>query len=261
MTFSTILLEKKDGIAYLTLNRPEKLNGLSMEMMHEILQVLSDVQEDQTIKALTITGSGRAFSVGADINLLTSGFKDPRVMRKFLETINEMFFKIESLPIPVIASVNGIARAGGFELILSCDLVLISDDAKIGDIHTKFGVMPGGGATQRGPRKIGMQHALELIYTSKWLTGREAVDYGIALRSAPMEEMDNVLEELLNQLRDKSRDGLGYIKRAAMEGANLPLRDGVNLEIRYFMELLQVSPDPKEGFTSYTEKRKPTYAS
>ena len=111
---------------------------MTFEMMDEMNQALADVQDDHGIKALVITGSGRAFSVGADITLLSGAFDSPRQMRHFLETINQLFFNIEVLPVPVIAGVNGLAWAGGFELALSCDLAIAADDAKIGDNHTNF---------------------------------------------------------------------------------------------------------------------------
>ena len=260
MGFKSILFEKRDRIAYLTLNRPEALNGMTFEMMDEMNQALTDVQGDNGIKALVITGSGRAFSVGADITLLSGAFDNPGQMRHFLETINLLFFNIEALPVPVIAVVNGLARAGGFELVLSCDLAIAADDAKIGDNHTNFGVMPGGGGTQRAPRKIGSQRALELIYTAKWLTGKEAAEYGIVLRSAPTDKLGESVEELLADLREKSRDCLGFVKRAVVQGEHLPLHDAINLEIEYFLEYLTTSPDMKEGFTAYKEKRKPAFA-
>ena len=238
MSFDTILFEKSDRIAYITLNRPEALNGMTFEMMDEMNQALADVQDDHGIKALVITGSGRAFSVGADITLLSGAFDSPGQMRHFLETINQLFFNIEVLPVPVIAVVNGLAWAGGFELALSCDLAIAADDAKIGDNHTNFGVMPGGGGTQPAPRKIGSQRALELIYTARWLTGKETADYGIVLRSAPADKLDESLEELLADLREKSRDCLGFFKRAVVQGEHLslspnpPMRSGLGVRTR-----------------------------
>ena len=260
MSPNSILFEKKDRIAYLTLNRPKALNGITLEMMQEINQALDDIRQDRSVKALVITGSGRAFCVGLDINVLAGGFDDPVKLREALETTNQMFFNIEALPVPVIAAVNGLAIGGGFEMLLSCDLAVASDDAQIGDNHTHFGVIPGGGATQRAPRKLGMQRALDLIYTARWLTGKDAADWGLVLRSTPPEGLMDAVEEIVAHLRPKSRDSLGFVKKAVMDGAHIPLRDGVSLEIRLFMEYLGTSPDMKEGFTAYREKRKPAFS-
>lgn len=262
MNYRTILLDKSDRIATLTLNRPKVLNGISFEMMGEINQALEEIRGTASIKALVVTGAGRAFSVGADLGLLTEAFGDEQNIkfRYFLETINQMLLNVESMPIPVIAKVNGLARAGGFELILCCDLVVVADEAQIGDNHTAFGVMPGGGSTQRAPRKLGWQKALELIYTGRWLNGQEAVDYGIALRSAPLGELDAAVESIVSHLREKSRDCLGFVKKASFHGLHQPIREGVNNEIRYFLEYLGTSPDAREGFNASREKRNPAFA-
>ena len=262
MDYQTILLEKSDRIATLTLNRPKALNGISFEMMDEIDAALEDLRGDSGVKALVVTGAGRAFSVGADIGLLTDAFGDEGNgrFRYFLERINAMLLNLEALPMPVIAKVNGLARAGGFEIILCCDLAVVADEARIGDNHTMFGVMPGGGATQRAPRKIGWQRAVELIYTGRWLTGPEAVEYGVALKSVPLADLDTAVEDLVAQLREKSRDCLGFVKKAAFHGLHQPIREGVNTEIRYFMEYLGSSPDAREGFNASREGRPPTFA-
>ena len=257
MDYQTILLDKSDRIATLTLNRPKALNGISFEMMDEIDAALDDLRADAGVKALVITGAGRAFSVGADIGLLTNAFADEAngKFRYFLERINASMLNLEALPIPVIAKVNGLARAGGFEIILCCDLAVVADEARIGDNHTMFGVMPGGGSTQRAPRKIGWQRAIELIYTGRWLNGPEAVDYGIALKSVPLADLDAAVEDIVTHLRDKSRDCLGFVKKAAFHGLHQPIREGVNTEIRYFMEYLGSSPDAREGFNASREGR------
>ena len=260
MDFSAIELTKNDRVAYVTLNRPRALNGITFEMISELNHAMNDVRGDQSVKALVITGAGNTFCVGADIQTLSEGFHNPKMLRDFLEAINGMFFNIEALPVPVIALVNGLTRAGGLEMLLSCDLAIANEQAKIGDNHTHFGVMPGGGATQRAPRKIGMQRAMELIYTGRWLTGQEAAEYGMVLKAVPHEKLQDALEEVLSYLREKSRDCLGFVKQAMLGGAHLPLRDGVSLEIRLFMEYMATSPDSLEGFTAYKEKRKPAYA-
>ncbi len=255
MDFETILYEKRDEIAYVTLNRPKALNAITYKMMEEIDLALADVRSDEEIRALVFTGSGRAFSVGTDVGLLAEAFASTAQTRHFLETLNRLFLDIEALPLPVIAAVNGLARAGGFDLILSCDLAIAANEAQIGDAHTQFGVMPGGGATQRAPRRIGRQRALELIFTSRWLTGVEAAEYGIALRSVPGDRLSEAVEEIVAQLRGKSRDCLGYVKRAVIEGTGLPIEDAVKLETRYFLEYAEASPDLREGFAAYLNKR------
>lgn len=198
--------------------------------------------------------------MGADINVIEAGLADPRELRRFLEGLGVMLQRIEALDLPTIAAVNGLTRAGGFELLLACDIAIATDEAKIGDYHTPFGAMPGGGATQRAPRRVGVQRAFELIYTGRWLTGKEAEEYGIVLKSVPATALSETIDDLVGQLKDKSRDCLGYVKRAMREGLDLPLADGLRLEMDLLMEYLESSPDFREGVSAYREGRSPRFS-
>lgn len=256
----TVLVDKRDKVAYATLNRPDALNGISEQMVEDLAALIEDVRTDGSIKAVVITGAGRAFSVGADIDVLTRGFEDFDFLERYLRRLNEVLLDLEALEVPVIAAVNGLARAGGYEIALACDIVIVADQAQIGDNHTQFGVIPGGGATQRAPRKIGDQKAKELIWTAKWLDGKQAADLGFALRSVPLSQLGNAVEELLDQLRNKSRPCLAAVKRAIQQGEPLPISDAIDVEISVFMDYVRNSPDAREGFTAYLEKRTPAWA-
>jgi enoyl-CoA hydratase/carnithine racemase len=261
LDLKTIVLEKSKKTAYLMLNRPDALNGINHEMIDDLAAIIEDIQSDTYVKTVVITGAGRAFSVGADVDVLTHGFNDYPSLENFLRRLNRVLNDLETLGVPVIAAVNGVARAGGFELMLACDFVVASADARIGDNHTQFGVMPGGGATQRAPRKLGVQKAKELIFSAKWLQGQEVVDYGIALKVVPDAELSRAVEELADQFRDKSRPCLAAVKRAIHDGQQLSIEDAINLEIEVFMDYVKESPDAREGFTAYLEKRTPAWAS
>lgn len=250
--------EKKT--AYVTLNRPEALNAISEQMVEDLAGVIEDVKADTSIKAMVVTGAGRAFCAGADIEVLKRGFDDFDYLEGYLRRLNQVLLDLESLDVPVIAAVNGIARAGGFEIILACDLAIVADDARIGDNHTEFGVIPGGGATQRAPRRLGVQRAKELIYTARWLVGSEAVEYGIALHAVPSADLMERVEELLDQFRNKSRSCLAAVKSAIQGGQHLSIDDAINLEIEVFMDYVRRFPDAREGFTAHLEKRVPAWA-
>jgi enoyl-CoA hydratase/carnithine racemase len=260
MQLETLIFETRDGAAYLALNRPESLNAINEQMVEDLSQAIDHVRSTPEIKAVAISGAGRAFCVGADLDVLTRGFDDLEFLESFLRRLNRTLLDLESLEVPVIAAVNGLARAGGLELILACDVAIVSDEARIGDNHTEFGVMPGGGATQRAPRRLGMQRAKELIFTAKWLDGRGAVDYGIALRSVPGAELPEAIEEMLVQFRNKSRPCLSAVKRAIHEGENLGIEDAIDLEIEHFMRYTRDHADAREGFRAFLEKRKPAWA-
>ena len=227
-------------------------------MMDEIDAALDDLRGDAGIKALVLTGAGRRVQRGADIGLLTDAFADEQNgrFRYFLERINAMLLNLEALPIPVIAKVNGLARAGG----LRDNLVLRPRRRGGRGPHRRQPHRLRRDARRRRDaaraRKLGWQRAVELIYTGRWLTGPEAVEYGVALRSVPLAELDVAVEDLVAQLREKSRDCLGFVKKAAFHGLHQPVSEGVNTEIRYFMEYLGSSPDAREGFNASREGRR-----
>ena len=142
---------------------------------------------------------------------------------------------------------------------MACDMALVADDARLGDQHVNFGLMPGGGSTQRLPRRVGLQRAMELLTTGKWISGAEAVDWGLALRAAPSGSLDDELESIIGPLRTKSRGGLAMIKAVTLRGMGLPIDDGVALESLAFTQYMTTSPDPVEGIRAFIEKRQPEF--
>ncbi len=255
MEYETILFSVDDAVATITLNRPEVLNATSPQMVRDLSQAADRVEGDETVKALVIRGTGRSFCAGADLNSLGASFEDFSVLEGFLKEVNALLFHLEELPIPVIAVVHGHALAGGLELMLACDMAIAAEDARIGDQHVNFALMPGAGSSQRLPRKIGSQRAMELLLTGRWLSGKEAEQWGLVLRAVPAESLDEELERIVSRLRDKSRPALGWIKGTAMKGLGMSLREGVTLETRSFAEYVATSTHPKEGIQAFQEKR------
>jgi enoyl-CoA hydratase len=143
--------------------------------------------------------------------------------------------------------------------MMACDMAIVAEDARIGDQHANFGLIPGGGSTQRLPRRVGMPRAMELLTTGRWLSGEEAVEWGLALRAVSVEMLDTELETLLNGLRTKSRVGLASMKSLARSSQDLPLRDGVALEGATFTHLFATSGHPREGIQAFKEKRQPEF--
>jgi enoyl-CoA hydratase/carnithine racemase len=259
MEYNNIKLEKENAVATILLNRPDALNALSPDLLDEMSSAVTQVSQDQEVKALVVRGEGRAFCSGADLTFFESAFNAPERLHVFTDRINRCLFQLEELPVPVIAVVHGFALAGGLELMLACDLALAAQDARIGDQHVNFGLIPGGGSTQRLPRRIGMQRAMELLTTGRWLSGIEAADWGLVLRAVPSEELDQHLEELLAPLRTKSRPGLGWIKSVTHRGQEQSLRDGVALEAMAFVQYVATSSHPMEGVKAFKEKRRPEF--
>ncbi len=259
MKYTNIKLERENAVATIRLDRPNALNALSLQLLEEFSDAVAEVNADLAIKALVVRGEGRAFCAGADLTYLGASFAVPDQLDAYLRLMNDVLFRLEELPVPVIALVHGFALAGGLELMLACDLAIAANDARIGDQHVNFGLMPGGGSTQRLPRRIGSQRAMELLTTGRWLSGADAAQWGLVLRAAPAEELDGQLEELLAQLRTKSRPGLGWIKSVTLRGQGLSLRDGVALERLAFAQYVATSPHPTEGIQAFKEKRQPLF--
>ena len=259
MTYETIKVSVEGATATLTMNRPDTLNALSPQMVGEMTSAVAWAERLDEVKALVIKGEGRAFCAGADLKVMEDAFGDPPALEAHLLALNDFLFRLEEVPVPVVAVVHGYALAGGLELLLACDLVIATEDARIGDQHANYGLMPGGGSTQRLPRKLGHQRAMELLFTGRWLTGREAEEWGLVTRAVPADSLEEELKDLLSTLEDKSKDGLGWIKRAVAAGRNMTLRDGVAFEVRAFARLVATSPDPKEGVRAFREKRKPRF--
>ena len=259
MQYANIKLETADAVATLRLNRPDALNALNMELLAEFSDAVAAVGQDESVKALVVRGEGRAFCAGADLLFFDTVFDDIARLPPYVKLLNHCLGQLEELPIPTIAVVHGFALAGGLELVLACDLALAAADARLGDQHANFGLMPGGGSTQRLPRRIGMQRAMELLTTGRWLSGTEAAEWGLVLRAVPGEELEAELETLLGQLRGKSRTGLGWIKTITQQGRDLPLRAGIDREGMAFVQYFATSPHPREGIQAFKEKRQPEF--
>lgn len=253
-----VRLEQRERIATLTLDRPDAMNALDEATLAGLAAALPEVAASDA-RALVITGAGDAFCVGLDIELLGRAFADTAYFKDVLERLKRILLDLEALPIPVITKVNGLARAGGFELILASDLAIVASEARIGDTHLAFGIPPGGGAVARAPRRLGAQRARELLLTGRWLTGDEAVEYGLALRAVPRDGLDAAVEEMCATLRPLSRAALAATKAALNAAADVPLREGLDIETEWFIRYLTDEPTAREGYQAFVEKRKPRW--
>ena len=259
MSYQCIKLNVEDRVGRLSLARPDELNAVNPQMIEEVIDALGSISAMEDVKALVVTGEGRAFCAGADLTYLDSILGEQKALSSYLGEFNSMLFALEELPIPVIGLVHGYALAGGLEILLACDLVIAAEDARIGDQHINYALVPGGGSTQRLPCKVGHQRALELLFTGRWMTGAEAAQAGLALRAVPKDLLDEELESLLHTLRDKSRHALARIKKLAMAGAHTHLREGIAQETRSFVEHASTSPHPAQGIAAFKAKEQPRF--
>ena len=246
-----------DRVAHATFLRSE----LSEETLDDLNDVVARVQADHIVRALVIRGEGEVFCAGMGPELLESAFVDLEYFEHVLTRIAATCFSLEALDVPVIAAVNGRATAAGLELALSCDLIVAADEALLGDAHSASGMIPGGGSSIRLPRAIGVQHARELIYSSRLVSGTEAATIGLALRSVPAAELDAAVEAVAAGFTGKSRQTLAACKRQINGGLGLDTPSGVEHERNELIRYLRVSnADALEGFRAAAEGRPPSWA-
>ncbi|MEE9202293.1 MAG: enoyl-CoA hydratase/isomerase family protein [Dehalococcoidia bacterium] len=259
MELSTLKVVNKDRVAYITLSRPEALNAISPQVLDDLRQVIAAAGDDPEVKAVVLTSEGRAFCAGADLKYVSGFLADIRAFVDYLEAFNATMEAIEECPLPVIAAVNGFAFAGGMELLMACDMAIAAEEAQIGDQHQNFGLI-GGPVMWQLPRRVGMPRSMELCLTGKWLTGKEAQEYGLVLRAVPKEKLMDEVEALLAQLRDKSRPGLIANKRALKEAAkHASFGPGTRVGASYTIHYMGSADEPREGIQAFLEKRKPVF--
>lgn len=229
----TVLTSHDAGIGRITLNRPESMNAISVELGAALHTALLDLAADPDVKVVVVAGAGGNFCVGGDFaeveRLQANG---PDALRPLFDNFGRACECIADLEVPVIAAIEGYAMAGGFELMLAADIALVRADAKLADNHSNFGQIPGGGSTQRLPRLIGRQRALGLILSGERLTGVGAVELGLAYRAFAPDEFDAAVTEFAANLATRSPAALAGIKRLIYDGTTLPLADGLALERR-----------------------------
>jgi len=252
--YKTLIYEKKDDIGVLTVNRPDKLNAISNELTSELSSLLAELEKDDKLRVLVITGAGdKAFVAGADIQELVD--RDARMGRRVSHERQEIFSRIENLPIPVIAAVNGYALGGGLELALACNIRICSEKAQFGAPEVKLGIIPGDGGTQRLPRLVGLGRAMEMILTGDFIDAQEAYRIGLANRVVPPEELMNAAMELAQKIASRPPLAVRYAKEAVSRSQEGDAASGFALE-SYLHALTCTTEDKKEGVAAFLEKRK-----
>ncbi len=199
--FAEIVLTIEDSVGTITFDRPEALNAITPTMLAELNQAAELCAADSEVRVVVVTGQGRAFSAGVDLKALGEReLVDGKVGDILDVPARQLTTTLSTMPKPVVAAVNGFCFTGALEIALACDLMLVAEEAKIGDTHAKFGLRPTWGMTARLPDAVGITRARELSYTARTIDGREAVEIGLAARSAPRDSFDEALQSLLGEL-------------------------------------------------------------
>jgi enoyl-CoA hydratase/carnithine racemase len=253
MTYENILLEKKNAVAYVTVNRPKVLNALNMATMEELRVVFHDIKNDDEIRVAILTGAGeKAFVAGADINELA--VQDAVTGKKYAHRGQSVFNLIENLGKPVIACINGFALGGGCELALACTMRLASDNAKLGQPEVKIGIVPGYGGSQRLPRLVGKGLAMQIVLGGEMVTAQEACRIGLVNEVTSAVELIPRAEAIAAKIIANAPLAVQYAIEAVNKGTEMTLAEGLYLEATLFA-VCCATEDKKEGTTAFLEKR------
>ena len=256
MEFKNLVVEKKEGLGIISIDRQKALNSLNEEVLTELSAAVSALDTDAEVDVLIITGKGKAFVAGADIAAMsTMSHLEGRDWGRFAL---DVFRKIELADKPVIAAVNGYALGGGCELALSCDIRIASTKAVFGQPEVKLGITPGFGGTQRLARLVGTGKAKELIYTGEMIAAEEALKIGLANHVVEADELLEKATEMANKIRANSQLAVRFAKSAINRGFETDLETGMEIE-RDLFGLCFANEDQKEGMTAFLEKRKPEF--
>lgn len=255
---SSALVDVRNGAVWITLNRPQALNSITPDIVTAVNAALDRAEADD-IKAVVLTGSGRAFCAGADLKFVrgVTGEGDDAFV-PFLDSVFRMMERIEKFPRPVIAAINGITVAGGLELVLCCDLVIAARSARIGDGHINFGLLPGGGGSVRLPRKIGPTRAKYLLFTGESVPAEDLVAAGLVNEVVDDEDLLPAAGRLVAKLSDKSPLALRRVKSLVDDGMEQTIPTALRLEL-LATEVHAHSHDMNEGLAAFGEKRKPNF--
>lgn len=252
---TNVLLEKKGHIAVATINRPKALNALNSQVLEDIDQLVERVKADDEIRALVITGSGeKAFVAGADIGEMSTLTKAEG--EAFGKKGNDVFRKLETLPIPTIAAVNGFALGGGCELAMSCDIRICADNAMFGQPEVQLGITPGYGGTQRMARLVGAGIAKEMIYTARNMKADEALRIGLVNAVYPQADLMAAAEKLAGKIARNAPIAVRLSKKMINEGLALPIAEAVAMESALFGGSFETH-DQVEGMSCFLSKEKP----
>ena len=256
-TSAILMRQDRDSVAILTLNRPEKLNALNNDMIAALMETLDRIELDQSIRAIVITGAGRAFSAGADIAAFQKHMRAgaTEAIMHFMRPGHQMTRRVESFPKPIIAAVNGIAFGGGCELIESTHIALAAETATFSKAEINIGITPTFGGTQRLPRNVGRKAAIELILSGRTFTSKEAASLGLINRVVADEDLFGEALALANELATKPPLTLAAALMAIHRGMDASIDDGLAFEEAAFARIVPTH-DAQEGVAAFIEKRR-----
>ena len=259
MKFNAILLDIAEGIATITLNRPDKLNSFTGEMHADLKQAMQIIQADRSVRVLMITGAGRGFCAGQDLSERTMGGGETADVGSSLEkNYNPLLKQLRALPFPVICAVNGVAAGAGCNLVLACDIVLAAKSASFIQVFSRIGLIPDAGGTYTLPRLVGTARAMAAAMLAEKVSAEQAQQWGMIWKCVDDDRLMNEATALARQLAGQATRALGLTKRAIYASANNTFDQQLDLE-RDLQREAGKSEDFREGVAAFKEKRQPTF--
>src|SRR5438552_5343287 len=254
MDFANVIAEKEGPVAVLTLNRPQQLNALSYDLVKDLSLAMQEFDHDDELRVMIVTGGEKVFAAGADIKEMADrGPFDARIQERLAYRD-----RINRIAKPVIAAVSGFALGGGCELAMSCDIIIASETARLGQPEVNLGIIPGSGGTQRLTHVLGKHRAMELVLTGDILSAADAERLGLVNRVAPVELFLEEAKNIARKIAAKPVLAIKAAKEAVLKAANAALDEGLDFERKSFY-LLFASEDRSEGMKAFLEKRKPEF--
>lgn len=257
MEYTILKIEVSEGIAIVTINRPEALNALNTRFFQEMDRAIIDISANPGIKVMVVTGAGKAFVAGADIAEMVD--KNQEQGSAFSRTGQHTFRSLEKMEIPVIAAINGFALGGGLELAMGCDIRIASRKAKFGQPEVSLGLIPGYAATQRLSRLIGLGNALYLLMSAEMIGAEEALKMGLLQKVTEPETLMEEVMKLARTIAFKGPQAVKKVKAVTRQGYLMDFDEGSELEAQQFGTLFGPGSEGKEGMSAFLEKRKPNW--
>ena len=257
MGFDTISVIRAGAVAVLSLNRPDKLNAMNSRMKEELASSLAELEADETVRAVVVTGAGdKAFAAGADI----AEFAGKAPVDQWAASGHASLYNVvDRFHKPIIAMINGYCLGGGLELAMACDIRFASDRAQLGQPEINIGIIPGGGGSQRLPRLVGLGKAMQLILTGERIPASEALSIGLVDDVVPHDQLEARTMELANKIAEKSPAAVRLAKEAVKASARLPIDQGLRFEQGLF-SIVFSTHDKEEGVRAFLEKRPPKWS-
>jgi 2-(1,2-epoxy-1,2-dihydrophenyl)acetyl-CoA isomerase len=259
MTYQHILFEVKDGIARITMNRPDVFNALNLQMARDLMHAAIACDEDPAIRCVVLTGAGKAFGAGGDITgFAQAGDTLPALMKEMTVYFHAAISRFARMDAPLIAAVNGVAAGAGFSTMLMADVAIAAESARFTLAYTRAGLTPDGGSTYFLGRTVGLRRAVELALTNRALSAREALDWGIVNKVVPDADLTGDVDALARALAAGPTKAFGGAKRLLAEGLDATLETQMEMEARSIADMAR-SADGREGIAAFVAKRPPSY--